>query len=211
MKKIAIVLMMALLVLGCVFAATDSKNSTNNDKFVVKTTIGQIYPVYELVGKNTTASVTSAKAAAAQEINGILSADGDSLSIKVELNHYGVKNNDTETSTKVDIRYKGAVTVTITAGKLENQATNTTGRVEESELPTAGDFTTYDAGVDNFTASSSKTNNKVEITATYENGKKVATGANAVKIADGEFTWDISGLTAGDTYKADVVVTYTIV
>ena len=218
MKRFAVILIIAVLALGCVFAA-DSKNSTNNQKFIVKTTIEQVYPVYQIVGSNGSNTTVTSAASSYQEIEGILSSDGKSISINVELDHFGYVGNDTSKS-MTDIRYKGAVTVTITAGELKNTykasgsttsiTADTDGHIYQSAAPTAGKFT--GAGAANFEASDceASTNNYATVTATYTNGKAVATGTSAVEIASGSFTWNIESLTAGDTYKADVVVTYTV-
>ena len=218
MKKFAIVLMMALLVLGCVFAAsgdsqkTDKNTANSGDKFIVTTTIGKIYPVYQIVGTNNASGSATSKHSTEtlDKVKGILSEDGDKISIKVALNHFGKKENDL-TKENTDIRYKGDVTVTITAGKLVNTIDDVSGgHIKESALPTAGTFTAV-SDIDNFNATTAISSNTAIITAKYLNGKKVAsgTGTSVQTIANGSFTWDISGLTAGDTYEADVIVTYT--
>ena len=220
MKRFAVILIIAVLALGCVFAATgDSKNSTDKQKFIVKTTIGKVYPVYQIKGTNDASGSATSSSEGTNEVEGILSTDGKSISINVELDHFGYVDNDT-TKAKTDIRYKGAVTVKITAGELKNTYTesgattsitaDTDGHIYQSAAPTAGKFTGADTT--NFDASdcAASTNNYATVTATYTNGKAVATGTSAVKIASGSFTWNIESLTAGDTYKADVTVTYTV-
>ena len=221
MKRFALILIVAVLALGCVFADTvDKHNPTSGDKFVVKTTIGVVYPVYQIVGINETAAVTSATSSKAgnKEVEGILSNDGDSISIKVELQHFGYTGNLT-TNALTDIRYKGSVNVTITANPLINQfekdgtkiTADTDGHVFSSANPTVGAFT--GTTVDNFKSTcsdASTSSNEVLVKAEYTNGLKVATGSGVKAIANGSFTWDISKLTAGDTYKADVVVTYEV-
>lgn len=219
MKKFAIVLMMALLVLGCVFAAsgdsqkTDTNAANSGDKFVVTTTIGKIYPVYQIVGTNNASGSATSKheSETLEKVEGILSADGNSISINVALNHFGKVDNDLDTGKAMtDIRYKGEVTVTITGYALKNvsNTSDTTGHVQSSALPTAGTFTAV-SSIENFEATTAISNNIATITAKYLNGKKVASGTGVQTIANGSFTWDISEFTAGDTYEADVVVTYT--
>ena len=218
MKRFAVILIIAVLALGCVFATTgDSQNSTNNQKFVVKTTIGKVYPVYQIKGTNNASGSATSSSAGTNEVEGILSSDGKSISINVELDHFGYVDNDTSKS-MTDIRYKGVVTVKITAGELKNTYTasgsttsitaDTDGHIYQSAAPTVGKFTGVDAT--NFDASDceASTNNYATVTATYTNGKAVATNTSAVKIASGSFTWNIENLTAGDNYKAEVKVTY---
>ena len=223
MKRFAVILIIAVLALGCVFAdVDDSKNKNNNTGFVVYTTINTVYPVYEIVGSDGQTKDVTANSDMDQKIEGKLSDDGDHITITTTLNHFGMKNNDMSSS-KTDIRYKGAITVTITASELINKTTGLTfsdassvaanveasnKHVYKSGLPTAGDFTNNNDK--NFTAVCTNENNTVKVTATYTNGQKVPTSSDSVKIAAGSFDWDISKLTAGDYYEADVVVTYTI-
>ena len=223
MKRFAVILIIAVLALGCVFAATNTKDAPNNgDKFVVTTTIKTIYPVYEIVGSDGQTTGETANSDKGEKIEGKLSDDGDHITITTTLNHFGMKDNDMN-STKTDIRYKGAITVTITASELINKTTGLTfsdassvaanaeasnKHVYKSGLPTAGTFTNEKA--DNFTAACTNENNTVKVTATYTNGQKVPTSSDSVKIAAGSFDWNISKLTAGDYYEANVVVTYTI-
>lgn len=213
MKRFAVTLIIAVLALACAFAAT-SKNSTSGDKFVVTTTIQTIYPIYQIVGGGlddaleTWKEVTSSKTG--PEVEGVVT--DDQLSVAVSLEHFGKANNDTSSEGYVAIRYKNDIEVTIKAGKLINQ-TKGDGHVAESDAPentafiaTGKEANFYAEGV---TTTGSDT---VVIKCHYTNGKKVAEGIKTPKdIAIGGFTWDISELTAGDTYKADVVVTYTVV
>ena len=223
MKRFAVILIIAVLALGCVFAdVDDSKNKNNDTGFVVYTTIKTVYPVYEIVGSDGQTKDVTANSAKDQKIEGKLSGNGDHITITTTLNHFGMKDNDMNSS-KTDIRYKGVITVTIEASELINKTTGLTfsdassvaanaeasnNHVYKSGLPTAGTFTNENA--DNFTAACTNENNTVKVTATYTNGQKVSTSSNSVKIAAGSFDWDISKLTAGDYYEADVVVTYTI-
>ncbi len=226
MKKFAVILIIAVLALGCVFATagdsqkTDANTVTSGDNFWVTTTIKTIYPVYKISGSNTVTNVEStAKSDATNTIEGIVADNGDKLSIYVNVFHFGKADNDMDASKGlVDIRYKGKVTVTITGNELINQtstktaatanAVNADGHVYKSDIPTAGTFTAKNA--DNLTVECSNSANAGTIVATYTNGKKVAISSTAAaQIASGSFTWDISQLTAGDNYKAEVVVTYT--
>ncbi len=215
MKKFAVVLIIAVLALGCVFAES-------NHSFKVTTKIGEIQPVYKIVGTNDDNKSAESSADGTNEVVGILSTDGDSISINVALKHFGYKNNTA--GNLDDIWYNGSVSVTITAGKLQNaylakdgttKLTDTTGHVAASNDPTTGAFTantTNTGTAKNVTVTgcaASTTSNVATISVVY-NGMKVATGTNELEIASGSFKWDISTLTAGDTYKADVTVTYTV-
>ena len=233
MKRFAVILIIAVLAFGCVFAGTatgstvsgkdTASNGTNNEKFVVKTKIGSIYPVYQIVGTGSNSTTATSAASSYPEIEGVVSTDADGkewLSVSVELDHFGVTDNDlAKRASKTNIRYKGAVEVTITAGTLINQRTNASSTATEY-VYSSGDAVvgttpwtaeTFSETTDNFTCAlkGTATANTATFTATYANGKKVATAKNAVKIASGSFKWDITDLTAGDTYKADVTVTYT--
>ena len=220
MKRFAVILIIAVLALGCVFAdttSTSSKNVNSGNKFVVKTTIPQVVPVYKLIGYNTTTlgdtGYVEATAAGTNKIEGITSTENgnDYVSINVSLKHFGYTDNDT-TKTKTNIKYRGTVKVDIEAGVLKNtySGTGTTSvdHVLKSGAAVAG---TWAGSTDtNFKAETSGTANKVTVSAQYTNGKTVATGANEVQIANGSFKWDITELTPGDTYEADVTITYTV-
>ncbi len=236
MKKFAIVLMMALLVRGCVFAnAGDTgddttgkitpETATSGDKFYVSVKISPVYPVYQIVGYTGTDETTSPSAVSTktgeESIVGTLNEEGTKLTVKVAIQHYGVKENNINvvSPTKTDIRYKGTVKVTVTAKELINQDStavadplevNSENHVYKSNLPVATAFTAK-TGIANLTVTANAaSDNTASITAEYINGKKVETGSTAVTIAnDCVFTWsDIDALTGGDSYKAEVIVTY---
>ena len=217
MKRFALILIVAVLALGCVFA--DIKTQTSGDKFTVTTEIEKVYPVFQLIGSSTIDGTTTTKEAttAGNEIAGMV--DGDTLKINVILNHFGKTNNDMSNALAA-IRYKGNVDVTISAGQLVNKtegATAASGHVMNSGDATNGAFTGIGAETDNFYSDNVTTTgaSSVKITCHYVNGKKVAydTSAKVAKIeqiSTGSFSWDISDLTAGDIYKADVTITYTV-
>lgn len=225
MKRIIITLLMVLLAFGFAFAATgDSKNATSGDSFVVYTIIKPVYPVYEIVGSNgQTAGITATSKTASRDIiEGKLSADGDYISITTTLYHFGKIDNDMDKG-KTNIRYKGVVHVQIEAKELNLETdgsisgktiTDTTDHVLQSDLPIASSQN-YSVTTLNYFTSAEDTSvtaadNKLNVLATYTNGMKVETGTESKAVASCIFTWDISELTAGDTYKADVIVTYTV-
>ena len=220
MKRFAVILIIAVLALGCVFAdttPTTSKNVNNGDKFVVKTTINKIYPIYSITGKNESENVDGVHSSeTAKEIEAIQNKNSttgevESVSINVSLKHFGYEKNDADAKKICAIRYTGKVSVTITADKLTNKVT-TTGHVQNSEIPTSSDIS-YATATTDFKASkgtsTSSATNVVVVDADYITGKKVG-GTTATEIATCKFTWDVTGLTAGDTYKANVTVTYTV-
>ena len=218
MKRFAVILIIAVLALGCVFAASSSVNVNSGNKFIVKTKIPQVVPVYKLIGYNTTTlgdtGYVEATAAGANEIEGITSTENgnDYVSINVSLKHFGYTDNDT-TKAKTNIKYRGTVKVDIEAGVLKNTYTKGTGttsvdHVMESGAAVAGTWNGSTAT--NFKAETSGTANKVTVSAQYTTGRTVATGTDEVQIANGSFKWDITELTPGDTYKADVTITYTV-
>ena len=250
MKRFAVILIIAVLALGCVFATetgstVNSKDTvsggTNGDKFYVTTKIDSVYPAYQIIGytgtDETSTGAVISDGSGSSSIVGTKSKSEDGtkeyLAVKVAIQHYGLENNDTTVTTtnndgtkttsvnnsKTNIRYKGTVTVTVTADALKNttsttavdtaNAVNSDNHVYKSDLPTTTAFTPK-TGVDNLTVSAGTvSSNSTTVTATYVNGKAVATGNSAVTIANGcTFTWETTNLTAGDNYKAEVKVTY---
>ena len=223
MKRFAVILIVAVLAIGCVFAAagdsqrTDTNTANSGHNFYVETTINAIYPVYQITGTNENEKVTSKAADVSNKITGELSSDGKTISVNVALQQFGMTDNDLSAATKAAIRYFGDVTVTIKAGKLtlvKETGKTYTDHTEASGVPTLKDFTAV-TGLDNVTiadgtadttATSDYTADALKLT---YNGK-VVTGSESVQtVAEGGFTWNIEELTAGDTYRADVVVTYT--
>ena len=220
MKRFAVILIIAVLALGCVFAATgDSQRTSSNSvndghKFYVETTIGTVYPVYQIVGTgNNSVTVTSAKDDKSNKVVAKLSSDGKSVSVDVALQQFGMKDNDitSTTATKTTIRWYGNVTVTITASKLTNSVT-TSGHTQASDAPALTGFTAVESlsnvTIEDATATASTGYTADALKLTY-NGKVVSGSDSAQTVANGGFTWNIENLTAGDTYTADVVITYT--
>ena len=234
MKRFALILIVAVLALGCVFADTavdTSKDANNNDKVIVYTKVKVVYPVYEIVA---TEGQDSSAQANSSDTNNTIEAktsttDENKVSIKITLNHFGVTNNDmNELSTngagKTDIRYNGSVHVSVEAGALKlvtngdyNSAkiSDTTNHVLNSDLPSKSAANYAVTTLDNFSSSEdnevTSAANKLNVLAEYVKGLKVETGKASKSIASCVFTWDTSILTAGDTYEANVVVTYTAV
>ena len=237
MKRFAVILIIAVLALGCVFAASTGDDSTNKvaglnatsgDKIYVTTTIDRVYPVYQIIaytGTSETSGVTSASSeSSANTITGEkttnASTGDETVTVKVAIQHYGLEGNDASATKKTNIRYNGSVKVTVTATALVNQnseaieqttanTADSKGHVWMSALPTATSFadkntlTTY-CTVTPATASE----NSASVTAKYSNGT-VLTGVDAKTIAnDCTFTWTTTNLTAGDSYEANITVTY---
>ena len=234
MKRFAVILIIAVLALGCVFAATTGVDSTNKvagttsgNKIYVVTTIGRVYPVYQIVAytgdsEDASGSVTSAateySATASNKIVGAKTIENgkEIVSVKIAIQHYGLENNDASSSKIVDIRYNGTVKVTVEASALQNVSTgyDTQDKAEaekhawETAVSSVTAFTEKDSTYCDVTAATAETASAA-VTAVYGNGTVEINGA-AQTIANGcVFKWDTTNLTAGDTYKADVVVTYT--
>ena len=234
MKRFAVILIIAVLALGCVFAASTGDDSTNKvagttsgNKIYVVTTIGRVYPVYQIVAytgdsEDASGSVTSAATeysdTASNKIVGAKTTENgkEIVSVKIAIQHYGLENNDASSSKIVDIRYNGTVEVTVEATALQNVSTGyaTQAKAEagkhawETAVSSVTAFTEVDSKYCDVTAGTAKTASAA-VTAVYGNGTVEINGA-AQTIANGcVFKWDTTNLTAGDTYKADVVVTYT--
>ena len=217
MKRFAVILIIAVLAIGCVFAATgDSKNTESNlvtsgDKVIVTTDIDVIYPVYMINASNGNdnkdAAASSVPEIAARKVYNE-SNELTNVQIDISLRHFGYQNNEVNDSKKTYIRYAKTVTVTIEAGKLENKSSDDANHKQESAAPTVatngGNLDTKD-----FKSTNSPSGNKVEVKAEYLTGKKVGNATFDQVISTCTFDWDVEDLTAGDTYQADVVVTYT--
>ena len=234
MKRFALILIVAVLALGCVFADTavvTSKDANNNDKVIVYTKVKVVYPVYEIVateGQSSTVEAVSSETGNTIEAK-TSTTDENKVSIKITLNHFGVSSNDMNQLAdggkgKTDIRYNGFVHVSVEATKLNlvidgrysaPVISDTTNHVTESKVPSKSDDKYNLTTLENFTSKKdpdvADSVNTLNVLATYEKGLKVLTGAESKSIASCVFTWDTSILTAGDTYEADVVVTYTAV
>ena len=237
MKRFAVVLIIAVLALGCVFAASTGDDSTNKvvgsnaisgDKIYVTTTIDRIYPVYQIIaytGTSETSGVTSASSKSADNtIVGAKTTNAstgeETVTVKVAIQHYGLEGNNASATTKTNIRYNGSVTVTVEATALVNQNTEATevsdankadskGHVWKTDLPTATKFTDTNTLKTYCTVTpATASGNSASVTAKYSNGT-VLTGTDAKTIAnDCTFTWTTTNLTAGDSYEANITVTY---
>jgi hypothetical protein len=117
------------------------------------------------------------------------------------------------------IRYKDDnLTVTIKADSLKNKSyldgSNTkmteTGAVKSITTPTT--FSGVKQGTkDIHTVTATTTTDTVTLTAVYT-GEKVSVGNDTTGLAvtDWSWTWDTSKLVAGETYRADITITYTV-
>ena len=151
MKRFAVILIIAVLALGCVFADTvysgkngkvvdyNSAASTPNNFILVDTTIDTVYPAYQIVAY-TSGSVSDATVVSGTNkntITGDTSVEGK-VSVKIGVQHYGWTGNDTAATTKKDIRYIGTVNVSVTAGELKNKDTSITVITEANKVSTNG-------------------------------------------------------------------------
>lgn len=216
MKRVAVVLILITLILCSAFAYTNSKNATSGNKLIVVVTIDEIYPLYNITASNNDTSVTSGSSdgASVPSIRAIKVYDSNNqltdVQIKIGLNHFGYENNDADERVKVPIRYANTVNVTIEANPLENENEDTANHVAKSSNPVVVDGsvkTTTSSSTTDFEVSANSTGNKVNVKAEYKTGLSVV----SEQIAECTFDWDVTSLTAGDTYQAGVIVTYEII
>lgn len=219
MKKFAIVLMMALLVLGCVFAAS-------GDAVILEVNFEEIIPVYEIYGtldstsyKKGVAGINS-DSAIASATEGVISkgitTEDESVTLTILIKEHGLKESDK--TAKAYVRYKGNVSVTVSSSSLRNldyldgsdTSKTETGAVSSFTEPTI--FWTDTA--DHTVAKTSAANDKVVLDSKFLTGKKVApvSGASAEgwNVASWSWTYDTTSLIGGETYRADIKLTYTV-
>ncbi len=215
MKRFAVILIIAVLALGCVFATVTGDNGevttgTNGDKVIVTTDINVIYPVYMITASNGDVEVDSASSASEIAAKKIYNDSNEltDVQIDISLKHFGYQGNDTATNKKTYIRYAKNVTVTIEAKALENKSSNATGHVLKSANPTVIANGGNIANSADFASSNNVSDNKLEVLAEYKTGKRVGNAEFNQEIATCTFNWNVEELTAGDTYKADIIVTY---
>ena len=214
MKRFAVILIIAILAIGCVFAVSSQKPNTNavtsGDKVIVTTDIDVVYPVYMINASNGSTSKDAA-ASSFPEIDAIkVYNDAHELTnvqINIALRHFGYQNNEVDGSKMTYIRYAKNVKVTIEAKQLLNES-DEDNHIKSSENPTITKNATIEDSAD-FTASNDVTGgNKLVVTASYITGKRVGNATFDQVISTCTFDWNVLDLTAGDTYKADIVVTY---
>lgn len=216
MKRVITTLIFTALFVGLIFAGVSSKNINNGNKVIIITTVDEIYPIYSITASNSDTSVTSGSPsdASVPTINAIKVYDANKvltdIQINIGLNHFGYQSNDADERIKVPIRYASTINVTIEANALENQDQETANHVKKSDDPIVVDGSlkiTTSADAADFEASANSTGNTVSVKAEYKSGLSVI----AEQIAECTFDWDVTKLTAGDTYEAGVVVTYEII
>lgn len=219
MKKFAIVLMMALLVLGCVFAA-------NEDNVILEVNVEKVIPLFEIYGDDlehkgtVNGSLTDAQIASstATVVKEELKGDTSSVDLKVLIYEVGF---DSSNQRQAYIRYKNTsgVTITVTASDLKNvdylNASDMT-KTEKGSVTNVSDVICHDAykkdtkDIHTITNSSSS-NESVVLSAVYT-GEKVTLDNTTTgnEVASWTWTWDTSDLVGGETYRADIYLTYTI-
>ena len=218
MKRFAVILIIAVLALGCVFAAT-------SDTVVLETIVEKVIPCFEIYGNSVATAnkgisgLDTDKKIADATGNGVISAtideEADTVSLKVLVYEVGLKDS----TRKNFIRYKDdSLTVTIKADALKNKSyldgSNTkmteTGDVKSITTPTA--FAGVKQGTkDIHTVTAATTTDTVTLTAVYTGEKVNVTNAeNGLAVTDWTWTWDTSKLVAGETYRADITITYTV-
>lgn len=218
MKKFAIVLMMALLVLGCVFAAS-------GDAVVLEVNLENIVPVYEIYGSLDGSSYTKGVAGInndadiASATGGVISKDitteDETVTLTILIKEHGLKESDN--SAKAYIRYKGDVSVTVTSSSLRNVKYLNGADVSKTETGEVTSFTeptiSWDDTADHTIRKTSAANASVVLASKFLTGKKVgASGAttDGWNVASWTWTWDTTSLIGGETYRADIKLTYTV-
>lgn len=218
MKKFAIVLMMALLVLGCVFAAS-------GDAVILEVKLEEIIPVYEIYGtldstsyKKGVAGINSdSDIAGATE--GVISKDitteDESVTLTILIKEHGLKESDN--TAKAYVRYKGNVSVTVTSSSLKNVEYLDRTDTSKTETGSVTSFTdptiSWTDTADHTVAKTSAANDKVVLYSKFLTGKKVSLSGARVEgwnVASWSWTWDTTSLIGGETYRADIKLTYTV-
>ena len=216
MKRITLILLIATLILTSAFAFTSSRNIGSGDKIIVIVAIDKVYPIYSITASNEDTSVTSGETsdASSPSITAIKVYDANKVltdvQIKIGLNHFGYQRNDADEKVKVPIRYANTVNVTIEANALENLDQDTANHVKKSNDPiVVADSlkATSTAASSDFEVSANSSGNTVNVKAQYKSGRSVL----SEQIAECVFDWDVTTLTAGDTYQAGVIVTYEVI
>ena len=211
MKRFAVILIIAVLALGCVFAA-------NSDTVVLETSVEKVIPCFEIYGKSVSDS-TKGDTTGNVVVSATIDEEADTVSLKVLVYEVGLKDS----TRKNFIRYKDdSLTVTIKADALKNKSyldgSNTkmteTGDVKTVSTPSAfsavkqkqGDKEIHTVSIDSTTAKDT-----VTLTAKYTGEKvSVTDAATGLAVTDWTWTWDTSKLVAGETYRADITITYTV-
>ena len=218
MKKFAIVLMMALLVLGCVFAAS-------GDNVILEVKLDKVVPLFEIYGDDTTHKGTvngnldnSALASKDATVTKNLEADAESVTLKVIIQEVGLKE-DTIPARKDYIRFKGVASISVTATSLKNieklDGTDST-KTEEGAVTSVSTITGQtkeykkDDKVIHKVETVSSSISEVKLTATYT-GEKVSLGDSTTGdfVSSWTWTWNTTDLVGGETYRADIYLTYT--
>lgn len=218
MKKFAIVLMMALLVLGCVFAAS-------GDNVILEVKLDKVVPLFEIYGDDTLHKGTvngalndSDLASNNATVIKNLEADAESVGLKVIIQEVGLKG-DTSPVRKDYIRFKGVAIISVTATSLKNikklngtDVTMTEEGAVTSVSTITGQTKEYKKGekVIHKVETNSSSTSEVKLTATYT-GEKVSLNDSTTGdfVSSWTWTWDTTDLVSGETYRADIYLTYT--
>ena len=219
MKRFAVILIIAVLALGCVFAAT-------SDTVVLETSVQEVIPCFEIYGSTTATkdvkgvsgiSTDADVAKATAVVKASIDEDNDEVKLNVFVYEVGLKNE----ARKNFIRYKDdGLTVTIKADSLKNvnylngtvTSMKETGDVKTVSTPSAfSAVKQLDKEIHTVSIDSTTAKDTVTLTAKYTGEKVSVTDATTgLAVTDWTWTWDTSKLVAGETYRADITITYTV-
>ena len=207
MKRFAVILIIAVLALGCVFAA-------NSDTVVLETSVQEVIPCFEIYGKSVSDS-TKGDTTGNVVVSATIDEEKDEVSLQVFVNEVGLKG----TERKNFIRYKNeaGVEVKIVADSLKNKkyidgtdkSMTETGAVESVTTPAT--FTAVTLNSKDIHSVTATTNtDTVTLTAVYTGEKVSVTDAKTgLAVTNWTWTWDTTNLVAGETYRANITITYT--
>ena len=209
MKRFAVILSIAVLALGCVFAAT-------SDTVVLETSVEKVIPCFEIYGKSVSDS-TKGDTTGNVVVSATIDEEKDEVSLQVFVNEVGLKG----TERKNFIRYKNeaGVEVKIVADSLKNKkyidgtdkSMTETGAVESVTTPATFTAVTLNSKDIIHSVTATTNTDTVTLTAVYTGEKVSVTDAKTgLAVTDWTWTWDTSKLVAGETYRADITITYTV-
>ena len=195
------------MALGCVFAAT-------SDTLVLETSVQEVIPCFEIYGKSVSDS-TKGDTTGNVVVSADIDEEKDEVSLQVFVNEVGLKG----TERKNFIRYKNeaGVEVKIVADSLQNKKyidgtdknMTETGAVKSVTTPAAFTAVTLNSK-DIHTVTAATATDTVTLTAIYTGEKvSVTDTTTGLAVTNWTWTWDTTNLVAGETYRANITITYT--
>ncbi len=217
MKKITAILLFAVLALGCVFA-------TSGDVVILEVDMDKVIPMYTIHGAIGSATADGVPgitndATLGSADSGIITKsvtdDEDEVSLAITIKEHGYKESDG--TDKNYVRIKKNYTLTITADVLKNvDFLNNTdpSKTEQGTLKTLvadGVTLKWTDTADHKVSKGTVASNSVVLNSKFLTGKKVTTSAATTagwEIATWNFTWDLTNLIGGETYRADILLEF---